>query len=541
MKKINILLLIIICLGIFITFYKHSEVPGCINADEAAFGYNTYSILKTLKDEHGALLPLRLLSFNDMKLPLYSYLSIPAIAVFGLTPFATRLVGNIAGILLIPLVFYLSLELFRNRKAAYVAAFLAAVSPWIYVVSRHAHETGLSALFIGTSIWMLLRFMRTKHYGSMIFSLGAIFLATFSYHSARLFLLYIVGACTFLLFKNFEGTKKIAAKQVGLVLLLLFVLLVPFLVDKQYGTSRVGSLFFTHNAGFQLKLDEYLRENPNRILHNKGAQAIKEMTYRYLHQISPEFLAINGDANPRFGMEWLSPITPVEYLFLFIGIFYLFKNRVKNRFIITSFLLLAPLNNALTWSSYSLTRTYVMILPILIISSYGFVELFNHVNRQPRFQKLLLYGVVIGGFAFFNISSLNLYFNHYFKRAYHTRSWQCGYKELVASVKNTYATTDQYYFTKRHGQPYIYLLYFMQYDPASYHNKAVLSSPDEYGFSQVESFDKFIFEVPSGTEFPENSVVVGYPDEFEGRNIDKSRIQKITYGNEEIFWVYTTE
>lgn len=541
MKRINVLLLVIICLGIFVTFYKNSEVPGCINADEAAFGYNAYSLLKTQKDEHGIFLPLRLLSFNDMKLPLYSYLTIPALAVFGLTPFATRLVGNIVGILLIPLIFYLSLELFRNKKAAYLAAFLASISPWIYIVSRHAHEAGLSALLIGCSIWMVLRYLRTGSAGSATLSLGSIFLATFSYHSARIFLLFIIGIFALRLSNKIYKTKKIVVNQLVAIVLFLGVLCVPFIVDNLYGTNRVNNLLFTQNAGFQQKLDEYLNEDPSRLMHNKGVQFVKELTLRYLHEISPEFLSVNGDANPRFGMEWLGPITPIEYLFIMIGLYFLFKHKERHRFIILSFLLLAPLNNAFTWSMHSLTRTYPMIIPILIIASYGFIELLKSLKQHSPYVRTLVCSILVGGFAFFNISNHDLYFNHYFDRPLHVRSWQCGYKELVAKIQDEYSETDRFFFTKRYGQPYIFLLYYMQYDPASYHNKATLSKPDEYGFTQVEGFDKFTFELPSGSDFPKNSVIVGFPDEFKDRTYDESRIQKITYGREEIFWVYKAD
>ena len=77
-KKIIVgVLLSAILISLFLHRYKQNQVPPCINADEAAFGYNAYSILKTGKDEYGKFLPLRFESFKDYKLPLYTYLSIP--------------------------------------------------------------------------------------------------------------------------------------------------------------------------------------------------------------------------------------------------------------------------------------------------------------------------------------------------------------------------------------------------------------------------------------------------------------------------------
>ena len=59
--------------------------------DEAALGYNSYSILKTARDEYGTLLPLIFKSFGDYKPGLYVYLTLPFVATLGLTPLAIRL------------------------------------------------------------------------------------------------------------------------------------------------------------------------------------------------------------------------------------------------------------------------------------------------------------------------------------------------------------------------------------------------------------------------------------------------------------------
>ena len=40
----------------------------------------------------------------------------------------------------------------------------------------------------------------------------------------------------------------------------------------------------------------------------------------------------------------------------------------------------------------------------------------------------------------------------------------------------------------------IFLLFYLKYDPEMYQKQAMLTAPDEYGFGQVEKFDKFIFE-----------------------------------------------
>ncbi|MBI5019248.1 hypothetical protein HZB58_03170, partial [Candidatus Gottesmanbacteria bacterium] len=87
MKKISFIIIII--LAAFLRLWQLGNVPVSPDWDEAALGYNAYSILKTGKDEYGIFLPRTLRSFDDYKPPLYTYLAIPAVAAFGLTTWAT--------------------------------------------------------------------------------------------------------------------------------------------------------------------------------------------------------------------------------------------------------------------------------------------------------------------------------------------------------------------------------------------------------------------------------------------------------------------
>ncbi|EKE13179.1 MAG: hypothetical protein ACD_13C00068G0001, partial [uncultured bacterium] len=75
-----------------------------------------------------------------------------------------------------------------------------------------------------------------------------------------------------------------------------------------------------------------------------------------------------------------------------------------------------------------------------------------------------------------------------------------------------------------------------KYDPALYQRQAQLSAPDEYGFGQVEKFDKYVFDTkPTNTK--EKYVVVGYPEDFDTTKLDLTKLQKIKVGTEEIFWI----
>ena len=108
----NLLLVLVLGLALFLRIYKISDYPAGLNADEAAIGYNAYSLLKTGKDEFGHSWPINFQSFNDYKPGLYFYLVLPFVKIFGLNELAVRLPNVILGTLTVLLLYFLVNEMF---------------------------------------------------------------------------------------------------------------------------------------------------------------------------------------------------------------------------------------------------------------------------------------------------------------------------------------------------------------------------------------------------------------------------------------------
>ena len=104
MNKEKIILILIIVFAFLVRIYNYNYPP--LLWDEAALGYNAYSILHTARDEYGQFMPLIFKSFGDYKPGLYVYLTLPFVAVFSLCTLAVRFPSIILGSLL-PLVAYL--------------------------------------------------------------------------------------------------------------------------------------------------------------------------------------------------------------------------------------------------------------------------------------------------------------------------------------------------------------------------------------------------------------------------------------------------
>ncbi len=532
-KSVLFLLCISLCLSLFFSLFKFNESPPCINADEAAFGYNAYSLLKTGADEYGNTLPVRLKSFGDYKMPLYSYLSVPFIATLGLNEVGVRSLNIFISLLFPFVVYFLIKELFEKNEIAAIGALLVSVSVAKGIVGRHAHEALLAAFLISLSSYFFIKFIKREYLRDALFFSGSLLLSLFAYQSSRLFaIFFLVFAFGYFIYK-----KKLKSKLL-VIGLIVVTIAIGSIADFIYKPTRVENLLLFNNLGFKLKIIELRNEGGSQIFYNKLTVGVRDILTNEVTYFSPQFLALNGDSNLRFGYKSLSPMTLVEYIFIVIGFYYLFKNKQRWRYFLLSIVLVSPLAAALSWNGESLTRTLFLIVPLICVISYGVY----HVLKKARKNKLLfpVVSLLIVAEFIFLFYSWDFYFNHYPKRPTNIRAWQCGYAEVTKYIKDN-NNKSKFYITQKNGEPYIFLLFYLQYPPEKYQKQALLTAADEYGFGQIERFDKYIFSTPDSAFKEKNVSIIGYPDDFQFRNIDTNRIKKIIIGKEEIFWIYETQ
>lgn len=89
--------------------------------------------------------------------PFFSYASALVAVVMRLSFFSLKITTAIGGVLLVILTFYFTLELFKNRKIAYLASFLSAVSFWSLSFSRQAKPHIFVAAFALLALLLLLK------------------------------------------------------------------------------------------------------------------------------------------------------------------------------------------------------------------------------------------------------------------------------------------------------------------------------------------------------------------------------------------------
>ncbi len=159
------------------------------------------------------------------------------------------------------------------------------------------------------------------------------------------------------------------------------------------------------------------------------------------------------------------------------------------------------------------------------------------IQSFQKNRKVIVFNIVLIEFIFL-FYSWNFYLNHYYKRGVVTFSMQCGYKQLSSYIEKNYNKFDNFYISPEHGQPYIFLLFYNKYPPLKYQKQAMLTSPDKYGFGQVEKFDKFIFSL-TGSSGKKNVSLIAYPHDFQGLSPKQLlKIKKIKIGKDDIFWIH---
>lgn len=454
MKKI--ILVAILLLGLFLRTLNLSTVPNGLTWDEAAIGYNAYSILKTGRDEHGALLPLIFKSFGDYKPGFYIYLTVPSVAIFGLNEFAVRFPNTIFGVLSIYGLYLFLGQLLKDKKNTLLplfASFSLAISPWATHFSRGAWEVNVFVCVLLFALYYYLRYLKGQL--SIFPSLLLASITLVLYQAAKM-----LTPILFLLF--FFVYKSASLKKISLLLAnkKSTFLLIPFFI---FGLWLAWGVFFgqTGNRLATLSIFGYKPELANTYYENQPLLTTNLVLSRYLYHFSPEILFYEGARiSERAHIPGAGLLNHLEFIPLILGLFYLGKIAPSSsKKIIFGLLLLSPIPASLTLAEYSPLRALFMTIPLAIISGTGFYYLFKKA-KFLFFPFMALYLVV-------SLYLFDLYFFH--SGAIYAGEFNAGHKEAVQIIKDN--PTSKVVFTDVYGQPYIYYLFYTQFDPKTYQSK----------------------------------------------------------------------
>lgn len=529
------LLLGAVALSIFLHAYWWNAL--CLNEDEAAQGYNTYSVLTTGYDEYGRI-PLRFLSFGENKLPLTGMLSSFFIALLGLGDVAVRLPVLILGSLM-PLFFYGAVfTLTKSKLTGIFAALFAGTNMWLLTMSRHQHE----AVILVVIVLLVVRRIYQKHHEDVDFirfvlGMGALlFMGLYSYHSAKVVVPILAGFWIM----QFRTQKKYLRYAVAGVFIAFGIFALTELIQPN---NRVANLSYFTSPVFIHEIEEGRRTGGSSLYYNKLVFGAHKLFERSAHYISPSFLLLNSDPNPRYGSPQVPLLTLVDYVLAGIGLAVIWFRKQPWRYLLTALLVAGALPAALALPEGSSTRSFVIIVPLLTLASIAIYELTRLMHTRKFVVRMVIIGsmVCIAGAHVFQFSTASYqYFTNYLRSPATAGAWQCGAKEMAEYVWTRYDDFKHIHITNAYGQPYIFLLFYGSYPPAWYQKEARVGAYNEYGFWEHSGFDKFVFEKPLQVNDTSDTLFIMTPDEAVSNNLDTNQLHPI-YDKNRFLRYYASE
>ncbi len=420
---------------------------------------------------------------------------------------------------------------FEGEYLALTASFFLAISPWHIHFSRGGWEVNIATFFITAGVYLFLKGRRNL--SVLMISVLSFALSLYAYHAARIVVPLLCLGIVFIFRDDFKKKWKnfLLAGLVGLVATL------PLIKDftKSEITSRAAGVGLFADTGPISRINEQRGEHGNflgvlpKALHNKYVNYSLAFLENWSEHYGGLFLFLSGDDIQRNKVPETGQMYLTDILWILVGVWLLVRTQKKGTKLILWWLIIAPSASALTFQSPHALRAQNMIIPLIMISAYGFVVILKYLskinNKGVGYSLLgLIFTLILWQFARYE----HMYWVHMAKE--YPFSSQYGVKELASYINANDQNYQKVLVTDRYDQPYILFLFYLKYSPVIFQKDHFLSARDSFGFSTVRDFDKFEFRPISwDTDQPNNpnSLIVGTDQNIP----DEANIVKEIYGS----------
>ncbi len=513
--KVWFILILIIAFAGIVRIYKITEVPPSISWDEAAVGYNAWTIASYGRDERGNFFPAYFISFLDDKHPVHIYLTAIFVKILGLSELSVRLPSVFFGTLNVLIIFFLGRVVFKNNLIGLIASFLLAISPYAIHFSRFNHELNFTVFFFLLSLYLFFKGLDKKNgfLGLSFLTFGVTFL---SYHSPKI-IVPIVLILLFVLFYN-ELKSKRTDLLIGLILIFLIGGVV-FFNPALLGISRAKQTLIPDD----LAKKTYIFSKTENLSLGK----VNVVLSNYLSHFSYDYLFKNGDKNPRLSSRVTGEFYLLDLPFLILGSVLILLSRKKTGLVILIVAILAPLAASFSTEVPHAARAMFSLGSWQIIEAYGIYR-FLTISKLGWVQ--IITGFILLFFFLLNFNQYcQKYYSEYAKR--YAIDWQYGMKQIVEYVQK-HPEYKEVYMTNVRSQPYIFFLFYTKKPLEEYVKEVEYNNSHTRSFNLVSAFDRYIFEYWEPIEvFPQPArLYVVTSSQYDGlRYINDFEIKKIVY------------
>jgi len=498
-RKHWLLMLIVLVAGFF-RLHDIAANPPAISWDEASIGYNAFTIATTGRDEHGKFLPLdTFAAFGDYKPPVAVYLTVPFVALLGLTELAVRLPSALFGTATVFLLYFLVRELFwtpnmknddkkRAELTALISSAALSITPWHIMLSRAGFEANIAFLFLVSGVLFVLK---ARQNPAFLYVCWLPFvLGIYTFNSTRY-------AGPMIALASLAWVKQTVVREKrkfvsGIIIAAIVMLpIIPHLISPE---SRLRF----HEVSIFTDLRTVLTSNERRavdhfnplsaVFHNRRVGYAREYLIHFFDNLEPRYLFMKGDGNPKFSIQDVGQLLLVTAPVVAAGALFLLAFSPALFVFLMWWLFASIAPTAVARETPHALRTINALPVFMVCTAYGIIRILESVRgKRARILLSIVFGVlVIGNFSYFwhNLTS------HYAKEF--SGEWQYGYKaaiEYVQTVKDDY---DTIVLTESIGRPYIYALFYER-TPLDDFTRTKDASFDAAGFYNVYGFGKYRF------------------------------------------------
>lgn len=425
------------------------DLPPGLFCDEAALGYNSYSLLKTGRDETGTRWPLFVWSFGvSYKNPVFIYSGMLPVALFGLDEASVRLTAALWGVLGVLAAGLLGRRLFGDAGGIAAAAILA-VQPWHLHFSRIAFELITLAPLV---LWGTARFLDGVRGRPAALISAAVWygLSLYAYAPARLFVPLLVAFSAAIHGRRLWAERRWTAVAVVTGLLVTMPLLI-------------------HDARHRERATQYFRNTTVLDAGRPWSENARVVWNQFRQFYSADFLFRRGDplarhAVPQFGelQKWTAPL-------LVLGALWALWPRNPAGKMLLWWLATWPLAPSLMNEAPSASRGFIGSPVFALLAAAGLTVLWRGARLlRPPWAATAAAGALVVAAMSMMWAELIPYWRAYSGpyRAYAARAFQYGYREAIGFLQEHRDEADLLLVTANDvNQPQIFIAFYARSDP----------------------------------------------------------------------------
>lgn len=432
---------LVLIVGALLRLPALGSVPNGLFLDEAARGYDAYSLLQTGADQYGVRWPLFAEGLDDYTPTLYTLLVIPSVALLGLTEAAARLPAALAGIATIATTWLCGRALF-GAWAGLVAAALVAISPWHILPSRTGAEWVLLPLLGSLGVWLLVRGRR--HGPSLLLAGLVLGVGLYSYAFARLLMPLLLAGFVMISWGAVRAQWRWAVAGAA-VFLPLALPIVQFSMMPA-GQARLQSV---------VPLDRY-----------RGLALIPYALGNFASYFGPGFLLWGSEPTHHHRLEGFGPILWIMVPLVAAALVALTRRPSREGLFCLWWLVAAPASAALHRESPSSALLLGAIPAWQILSGCGASVVLRWILPARRHIALALVSLfVIGWLATAGLVARALYVEY---PVYAAEDWLYGARETIEYLESRRPQYDDVLVSDRLPAPHVLVLFYAQLDPVTY-------------------------------------------------------------------------